>query len=335
MRLAFPGLPETPARHLSVDGMSPDGPNLSHWPGNRTPVRWKADLSTGICLNFVRAPASEQEAFLDGVDTVLNDHYDTDGFASLLTVLRPDFALAHADALLAAAATGDYQRLGDPRGFAVDRIVLELAGPASPEAGRFTALSGPAKDLERYRWLIDHAAEVLDPPARWRPVWQPEFDEVQADLARDDVAVERDARLGRALVRSRRPVHRMALNTLAGDCFRVLHAEAGPSGCTFRFHDRTESWFEVVSFRPLPRCDLRPLAARLQQAEPPAAAPANHPRWCADPPDEPVPELYFGWPEPQAYGRITRRLAASSLAPDVVCGLLDAHLETEDAKPTR
>ena len=32
--------------HLSVDGMSPQGPNLSHWPGNRTPAEFKAFIDS-------------------------------------------------------------------------------------------------------------------------------------------------------------------------------------------------------------------------------------------------------------------------------------------------
>src|SRR5262249_9093223 len=90
LRPGFEGIPGTPANHLSVDGMTPVGPNLSHWPGNRTPPEWKSDLSTGICLNFARAAASARERFLDGAAVVLNDHYDTDGFLSLVAVLRPE-----------------------------------------------------------------------------------------------------------------------------------------------------------------------------------------------------------------------------------------------------
>ena len=88
-----------------------------------TPARWKADLSTGICLNFARADRREQAAFLDGARVVLNDHYDTDGFGSLLAVLRPEMAFAHEELLLSAAATGDFGIFLTWRAFAIDRIV--------------------------------------------------------------------------------------------------------------------------------------------------------------------------------------------------------------------
>src|SRR5688572_29405850 len=104
LELGFAGAQCCPLPHLSVDGMTPSGPNLSHWPGNRTPVQWKADLSTAIALRFARASVAEQDAFLRDAQLVVNDHYDTDGFGSLLAILRPELAFAREEVLLAAAA---------------------------------------------------------------------------------------------------------------------------------------------------------------------------------------------------------------------------------------
>ena len=100
----------------------------------------------------------------------------------------------------------------------------------------------------------------------------------------------------------------MTLNTLAA-AFRVLHVQHDGDGTRFRFHDRTETWFELVTLQPLPRRDLRPLAARLATLEP-ANGGAS---WNADPPEAPIPELYFGEPSAQAYGQLTRNLRPSSL----------------------
>jgi hypothetical protein len=95
LELGFFGAASTPDLHLSVDGMTPSGPNLSHWPGNRTPAKWKQDLSTSICMSYARAPAEEQLEFLSGAEVVLNDHYDTDGFGSLLAVLEAREVVLH------------------------------------------------------------------------------------------------------------------------------------------------------------------------------------------------------------------------------------------------
>lgn len=319
--------PEAAVPHLSVDGMSPEGPNLSHWPGNRTPRKWKADLSTGICFHFARATETEQQEFLDGVGGVLNDHYDTDGFLSLLAVLRPEVAMRHEELCLLAAATGDFQAFQTWRGFAIDRIVLNLADPErSPHAAAFADLSGAVKDHERYRWLLEHAASVLSEPERYQPLYADELAQVQEQLrAARSGAVERhlwpDQRL--AVVTSSSELHRMVLNTMAG-AYRVLHIQETGDGLLYRYHDRTETWFEVVSFSPPPRRDLGPLQTRLEQLE--AEAGGNGPgRWCADAASEPVPELYHGVPAEQAYGQITRTLTPSRLEPETVTQVVLEH----------
>lgn len=293
------------------------GPNLSHWPGNRTPGKWKADLSTGIALRFARASEAEQAEFLGDAELVLNDHYDTDGFGALLAVLRPEVAIPREEVLLAAAATGDFGTWQTWRGFAIDRIVANLAAPASPVRDVFAGISdADALSLRRYEWLLANAATVLDEPRRFAPLWVDEMTSVQEEIdagLRGDASRRRWDDLDFAVVMTVGPLHRMTLNTIAG-AHRVLHVRTGKDGTRFRYHDRTESWFDLSSFHTLPRRDLRPLAARLGELEPPLDGSC----WMADPPTEPIPELYFGAPSPQAYGHVTRELSASHLSADRV-----------------
>jgi hypothetical protein len=316
LRLGFAGLPDTPPLHLSVDGMTPDGPNLSHWPGNRTPPQWKADLSSGICLCFARSSPEERRSFLAGATTVLNDHYDTDGFGSLLAVLRPDVAMAREELVLAAAATGDFGSFQTWRAFAVDRIVAGLAEPASPVAAEFRGVEGPARGFARYRWLLDHADDVLDHPEVFAALYHDELRHVQGEIdagRRGALQRHRHAELGFAVLQSGSPQHRMTLNTLAG-AYRVLHSVLTPDGPLHRYHDRTESWFELATFHAPLRRDLRPVCARLAALEPGHGGAS----WCADPPTAPIPELWFGEPAEQDYGAVTRVLRPSRLPASVV-----------------
>jgi hypothetical protein len=314
LRLGFAGAIERAPHHLSVDGMTDRGPNLSHWPGNRTPPQWKADLSTEIALRFAAADHAEQAGFLNCAEVVLNDHYDTDGFGALLAVLRPDVAREHEDVMRAAAATGDFGTWQTWRGFAIDRAVAHLASPASPAHAAFAGITGDAElSLARYRWLLDHATELLGHPESFCGVYADEMARVRSEIdqgLRGAIVRRIFADLGLSILTSRGATHRMTLNTLAG-AFRVLHVQERPDGPRYRFHDRTESWFELVSIPVLPRRDLRPLAARLDALEPER----DGARWNADPPSEPIPELYFGVPAEQAYGAITRELRPSRLAP--------------------
>jgi hypothetical protein len=315
LQLGFHGRTELATPHLSVDGMTPHGPNLSHWPGNRTPRQWRADLSTAIALRCQRGDLAEQAAFLGAAELVVNDHYDTDGFGSLLAVLRPELAERHEELLLAAAATGDFGCWQSRRAFAVDRLVARLAHRDSPVVGEFAGLTDPdQRSLARYRWLLEHADAVLRAPEAFAAVYRDELAQVEAELdagLRGAVQRQHFPAHDFAVLASAGPRHRLVLNTLAG-AFRVLHVQQGREGCCYRYHDRTESWFDLVSIQARPRVDLRPLAAALAAAEGGGAS------WCADPPTEPIPELWCGDPAPQEYGQITRVLRPSRLAPEVV-----------------
>ncbi len=307
---------DAPPAHLSVDGMTPTGPNLSHWPGNRTPPQWKADLSTGIALRFAAASDDEQAAFLGDATHVVNDHYDTDGFGSLLAVLRPDVAARCEDRLLSAATVGDFGVWHTWRGFAIDRIVRDLASADSPILGAFHGVGEDDLALARYRWLVEHAEAVLDNTGGFRALYEEEMALVQQQIdegLRGALDARRTPELGFSAVRTEGARHRMTVNTLAG-AWRVLHVLEGRDGARYRYHDRTESWFELVTFQPQPRRDLRGLRDVLRDLEP-AQADAW---WHADPPDTPIPELYFGPEREQAYGEVTRELWPSSLSPERV-----------------
>ena len=334
LRLGFAGTEGCTQPHLSVDGMTPSGPNLSHWPGNRTPREWKADLSAGIALRFARATAERQAAFLGDAELVVNDHYDTDGFAALLTILRPDVAMAREEVLLAAAATGDFGVLHTWRGFAIDRIVTGLTSERSPVRGAFTPFADAGSDqlaIERYRWLIEHADSLLDHTGGYRAIYEEELRLVQDEIdggLRGRVDLRSLPDLGFSVLTSKGARHRMTLNTLAG-AYRVLHVQQEPDGVRYRYHDRTESWFELVTLRPPTRRDLRPLAARLADLEPERDGAS----WNADPPTAPIPELYFGVPSEQEYGQISRELRASRLRADDVVAMFANYFASEHHQP--
>ncbi|MCA8976153.1 MAG: hypothetical protein KDC98_15640 [Planctomycetes bacterium] len=332
LRLGFAGPGGCDEPHLSVDGMTPIGPNLSHWPGNRTPPQWKADLSTGIAFRFMRAAADEQAAFLGDVELVVNDHFDTDGFCSLLAILRPDCAAVREELLLAAAATGDFGSWQTWRGFAIDRIIARIAAPESPVHNVFARIVDDGeRALRRYEWLIENAESVLDHPGGYRALFADKMATVQEEIENGlRGAVDRRpiAGTGCAVLTSTGPLHRMTLNTLAA-AWQVLHVDHGNDGTRYRYHDRTESWFELVTVRTPPRRDLRPLAQRLGELEP-AHDGAS---WCADAPTDPIPELYFGVPAPQEYGQLTRELRPSSLAVDRVMAEFAAFFGTPAPTP--
>jgi hypothetical protein len=114
----------TPA--ISCDGLVPGAAlDLTHWQGNRTPSRFKADTSTEIALNFV-ASSEAAERWNDAV--VVNNHFDTDGLLSVWVLLDPDQATARRDLLMAAAEAGDFDEWPAlDRGLWLDAAIRALA----------------------------------------------------------------------------------------------------------------------------------------------------------------------------------------------------------------
>jgi hypothetical protein len=91
---------------ISCDGLvSGAALDLTHWQGNRTPEKYKADTSTEIALKFVDTPEA-REQWANAV--VVNNHFDTDGVLSVWTLLDPASAQAQRELLIAAAEAGDF-----------------------------------------------------------------------------------------------------------------------------------------------------------------------------------------------------------------------------------
>ncbi len=120
----------TPA--ISCDGLVPGaGLDLSHWQGNRTPRRYKADTSTEIALNFIADP----EAFTQWAGALaVNNHFDTDGALSAWVLLEPGRASECRDLLVAAAEAGDFDEWPAlEQGLWLDAAIRALAAGAPPK----------------------------------------------------------------------------------------------------------------------------------------------------------------------------------------------------------
>ncbi len=115
---------------ISCDGLVPGASlDLTHWQGNRTPPRYKADTSTEIALNFAASPEAT-DLWADAV--VVNNHFDTDGLLAIWVLLDPERAFACRDLLVAAAEAGDFDEWPAlERGLWLDAAIRAL-GAARP-----------------------------------------------------------------------------------------------------------------------------------------------------------------------------------------------------------
>lgn len=304
-----------PSACISVDGDAPGEVHLSHWPGNRTPVQYRHDLSTGSALLYVKNTAGMEGA--GRLKYVTNNHYDTDGVCSAFTMLYPEAALEHAHLLIAAAAAGDFSLFTTPEGAKID---LTLTALTKADGSPYRTASFPDEYAARQA-QYDQALQLLprlfvnpDLHADW---FATEYWTIQRDLRalrEDEVELEVLPALDLAFVITDRPLHETAVNT-ATSCDRILTVQ--PLSGSFLYDARltTLSWFQLVSRPYKLRLDWKALTDALE-----LQAPGNG-RWQADDAGDPTPHLRFV----DARGRA----APNPAQPQVVKGIV-AQFFTQD-----
>lgn len=276
---------------LSVDGICPLGPNLSHWPGNRTPAILKHDLSTGIVLRYATLPRKEREEFLQGAEIVSNNHYDTDGFLSLWAALNPEKALRVAQPLLQAAEAGDFSVAPTPEAVKLDLIVTAFAEPArSPIGLELWSLSDEERYERAYRALLGMMPKLLDRLDDFKPLWKESFARFESshEYLRQQAAIRRYEDIDLAVIEADRELDRRAAQT-AAQSDRVLFVRHSAQGNVYRFWYAVTSWFELVTTRKPPRRSLETLARRLDRE-----CPGEGGRWICESSEIPIANLFFG-----------------------------------------
>jgi hypothetical protein len=160
---------EGDAPAISCDGLVPGAAlDLTHWQGNRTPSRFKADTSTEIALNFVGSPEAV-DRWAEAV--VVNNHFDTDGLLSIWVLLDPEQATACRELLVAAAEAGDFDEWPvQDRGLWLDAAIRALA-------------SGAADDAVAYQTVLPQLPDLIRRLDERRDLWGREWGELQAAVA--------------------------------------------------------------------------------------------------------------------------------------------------------
>ncbi|MDQ3745869.1 MAG: hypothetical protein M3444_15950, partial [Acidobacteriota bacterium] len=284
MRFEFynEGLADVPK--LSVDGTVGNAIHLSHWQGNETPSRLRADTSTEIALNFVAAP--DREEIARGVELVTNNHFDTDGVLSVWTVLAGVRALDLREQLIAAAEAGDFSEFTGERAVRAsitiqggDSPVVE--GVASPLA-RQLAGGADVDEGGAYALVLPEVERVLTRTDEFEPLWRDEWARIERALesfarGRSRVSEDEAARLsvvtldpeiygasGFKPTRHAAPYTAVAHNA-RGEIFLVATPYA--AGWAYRIDYPYYSWAETVRRARVARRNLSGLVGRLNVLE--------------------------------------------------------------------
>lgn len=306
MQLPFQIFSEAPdERIITVDGTGgAPGLELSHWPGNRTPTSLRHDLSTGIALGFSALPREERARLSEGCVAVGNNHYDTDGVLAALTILHGEWALSHSDALLGAAAAGDFFQPKTDQDMMLDAAISNLAKPERSDLN----LDG-MNELERFQTASLEAFERIP---RWLEgtlaqdagLFEPELDAWHRD--RKDLSLAVHDHLAHLDYSIWTAASQQSSSREGTACFdpgrhalwrespadRMLVLGTSQAGTCARFFLSTASWFDLVTRSAQKRPDLESLTADLNREE--GCGPEDTTRWRHQDPNSPSPELWFG-----------------------------------------
>jgi len=223
------------------------GLQLSHWPGNTTPVEFKADLSLDIVLRLLASPGFPAQ--LANFNLVTNDHYDTDGLLAIWTLLNPMKSLEHAPALQAAAEAGDFYEFTSPEAVQFDLIVRAFESlEKSPVAARMASLPDAQRWQIATEALLAEMPSLLYEPERYRYLWEEDYQsllEMASRVRNGSIEVYEWPAEHLSVVSSNFPLNHFMRN-IAAKGRRILETVRTPNGNTYELYYREFLWYDIV-----------------------------------------------------------------------------------------
>jgi len=323
------GLEDAPK--LSIDGLVPNSIHFSHWQGNSTSTKVKADTSTEIALNLVASP--DREELTRGVELVTNNHFDTDGVLSVWTVLAGRRALDLREKLIAAAEAGDFCEYTGENGVRASFVIQGSDAPVpGEEAGSPLArrLAGETvtDEARSYGLVLPEVERVLTRTDDYESLWRGPWDRLAAVLesfARGASKVDEQPETGLSVITlapsafhptgfdpTRHAAPYTAISYHARGRLYLIATPLG-DGWSYRVDYPYYSWAETVARPRIERRDFGPLIVRLNELERKAGG-----YWKAD-----ASELASAFKFMDGNGM----LGASSLAPEKVAEEMRAFLQ--------
>lgn len=258
-----------PTVTLVVDGVAGKTLNLSHWPGNRTPQRYRADTTTEMALRLAADP--QREDFLHPVRIVSNNHFDTDGLLSVWAVMNPDEALRHRRFLVDAARAGDFGTFTSADAVKFDLMVTAFEEPKrSPIAALLLQHGEEERSRLVYEELLGRLPNLFYQSDSYRRLWEDEFESIVHSFqrVRDGGARIREyPSSSLSVLETEEELEKMARFDSC-QFHRILTAARDGRGFRFQLEHHIFSWFDTVTPPKGARLDLTPLAGELNLLEP-------------------------------------------------------------------
>jgi len=275
---------------------------LSNWSGAATPPDLLADTCTEIVLRLLAS--SRRQSYLGELQVATAGPFDAGMLLAVWALLHRDTALELAEPLVAAARAAEFGVATHADASAFVCTVNAYCDPiASPLTGAIRGLGEQDRSGMLYDALLPQVEAMLRRIRDFDLLWVGEFSDIlQSEALRNSGAVQVEAvpLLHLMILDTPLRLHPLVKLGIEPRRSRILTVR---SENTYTLEYRYESWVQLQSWRPAPRIDLGPLAARLNMFE------RRSGRWRAEPVQEPVPRLFLdngaGGPAPSSIDRET------------------------------
>lgn len=266
MIFKFKNLLDEDEKTLSVDGVFESEKNISHWPGNFTPEKYKADTTTEMMFKLLKSDAKE---FLEDIDTVSNNHFDSDGVISAFCLIKPDYTLAHEKELCNIATTGDFKEFTTEDALKADIILMKLIDPAnSPIKEKLNGL--PFSEMMQlcYEKAFELLPKIIANPERFKDLYKDEFKFYQdsENLFETHQAIFSnygDCNL--SVIESSSELHKVCKYSYS-EFDTILTSIKKQDGKLYEIEYKRHTWFDTTR-DSVERKKFEPLAEKLNQIE--------------------------------------------------------------------
>lgn len=249
---------------LSVDGIVPTSIHFSHFKGNRTPPKYKADTGTEICLKVAEDSSFDRER----VPICTNDHYDTDGVMAVWAMCFPEDALLEREMAVRAAEAGDFHHYTTDEAFCVDAAIMGYRyAPESPYRSTVATLDEAGADGYVYQKLSHMFPDLWQDLDRHKALWQKPLAEVHQNFdafKAKQFTVKEHWDDWLSVVEGPFGPHPMAVDRFCqGRVFLMASPAPGGKGNSYAVDYAYYSWAETPGREAVEWADFGPLAAAL------------------------------------------------------------------------
>lgn len=253
---------------ICVDADFPAKLQISHWPGHSTPDEFYADTSTEMAFKLIES--GKKQKYLEGINVISNNHFDSDGVITAFILSNEEYALANKQRLINIAQTGDFAEFTTEDALKADYVLDNLidyekslykdliAGKPYPHAAQLM--------YEKGFELLPELIENID---KFESRWKENFDwykksEQSFDTQQSVFSNYGDIRL--TVLESDFEIHPVSKISQA-DFEIILSAVKSGEGRLYQLEYKPFTWHATTRPKRIERIEFESLAGKLNQIE--------------------------------------------------------------------